>query len=109
MRWLTPAEKAWVQHELASDAARLGEPTTHGVLAALRHPLVLRLGAFGFLTIGAFITFTLSAPLLLEQGTGFGATTVGWIVSLGGVLGAIGMLIGGWNSDLRGSGSRRCW
>jgi ACS family tartrate transporter-like MFS transporter len=68
----------------------------------LRHPVVLRLGLFGMLTIGAFITLALSTPLLLKEATGLDPIRIGWIVSAAGALGAIGILIGGWHSDRRG-------
>lgn len=101
-RWLTAEEKTWVADELASDTARIVEPDAHDVFAALRNPLVLQFGVVGFLTIGAMVTLTLSAPLLLQDATGLDATKVGYVVSLGGVLGALGMLFTGWYSDRRG-------
>ena len=101
-QWLTDPERAWLTDELARDAARIGEPTSHGVLNALRHPRVLQLGLLGCLSIGPFITFTLSAPLFLREATGMDATHVGYLISVGGVLGVFGMLFAGWFSDRRG-------
>jgi ACS family tartrate transporter-like MFS transporter len=100
--WLTDAQRSWIKRELAADAARIGGGISHDLLSSLRDPIVLRLGLFGALTIGAFITFSLSAPLLLKEATGLSAQRIGWIVGLGGVLGAIGILIGGAISDRRG-------
>ncbi len=100
--WLKPDERAWLERELAADAARLGEPAEHGMFAALSHPLVMQLGLIGFLTIGAIVAFTLSAPLLLEHATSLHATGIGWLAAIGGVLGAIGMLFSGAFSDRRG-------
>jgi ACS family tartrate transporter-like MFS transporter len=100
--WLSDEEKAWVATGLAGDAAVLEEPTASGVLVALRHPQVWRLGLFGFLTIGAYMTFILSAPQLLKDATGLGTAQVGLITSIAGVLGAIGMLLGGAVSDRLG-------
>jgi ACS family tartrate transporter-like MFS transporter len=100
--WLSPHERSWLMGELASDAARIEEPASHEVFAAMRHPLVLQLGLIGFLTIGSMVTMALSAPLLLREATGLSATHIGWIVSIGGVLGSACMLWVGWYSDRRG-------
>jgi ACS family tartrate transporter-like MFS transporter len=48
------------------------------------------------------ITMALSAPLLLREATAFAPTQIGWIVSIGGVLGSAIMLFVGWYSDRRG-------
>jgi len=101
-RWLADEERMWITQELARDAARIGDDSSHNPLVALRDPMVLQLGLFGALTIGAYITFTLSTPLLLRDATGLSPTQIGWIVSIGGVLGAIGILTGGAVSDRRG-------
>jgi ACS family tartrate transporter-like MFS transporter len=102
VRWLNKGEKAWVARCLEGDALAIGDPPTHGLLAALRHPQVWRLGLFGFLTIGAFMTLSLSTPQLLKEATGWTTANVGWLTSLGGGAGAIGMLMGGAVSDRLG-------
>ncbi|MDB5709140.1 MAG: transporter, family, tartrate transporter [Sphingomonas bacterium] len=98
-RWLSDEEKAWLTGELAADAARLGPPVPHKMLDALRDPLVLQLGAIGFLCISSFYALTLSAPRLLLAGTGLNISQVGYIVGIGGVTGAASMLIAGWMTD----------
>lgn len=98
-RWLSPQEKDWLTGELAADAARLGPPVEHSVIAALRDPLVFQLGVIGFLCISSFYALTLSAPKLLLAGTGWDVTHVGYVVGLGGVLGAASMLVSGWMTD----------
>jgi ACS family tartrate transporter-like MFS transporter len=100
--WLTPSEKHWIQFELWRDAARIGEPAKHDVFAVLRIPLVWQLGAIGLLTIGANLAFILSAPTILAAATGFDPRHVGYIVSTGGLLGALSILVAGWYSDRRG-------
>jgi ACS family tartrate transporter-like MFS transporter len=100
--WLPANEKAWLTEALAADAARLGPSQAHGMLAALRDPVVLQLGAIGFLAIGAFYAFTLSAPKLLIAGTGWDVTHVGYLVLLGGLLGAATILIAGVVTDRAG-------
>ncbi|HET6969773.1 MAG TPA: MFS transporter, partial [Phenylobacterium sp.] len=101
-RWLTVDEKAWIGRELQRDAARIGEPADHSVMAALRNPIVWQLGAIGFLTLSANLAFILSAPVLLSAATGLDVRRVGYLVSLGGVLGALSILGGGWLSDRLG-------
>ena len=100
--WLSSDEKSWLAGELAKDALRVQQPASHSVMAALAHPLVLQLGVIGFLTIGSMITMALSAPLLLREATGFAPTPIGWIVSIGGILGSAIMLGVGWYSDKLG-------
>jgi len=102
VRWLNDVEKAWVVRQLAGDAEAHGPPDAQGVLAALRHPQVWRLGLFGFLTIGTGITFTLSAPQVLQAATGLGTFSIGRLTALAGVLGAAGILLAGVLSDRRG-------
>ena len=90
--WLSDAEKHWITAELAREQARIGPPRHDGVLAAMRNPRVLQLGIFGMLFIGVITTLILNAPLVLTAATGWTTGEVGWIVSLGGLLGA-GLII----------------
>ncbi|HEX3273307.1 MAG TPA: MFS transporter [Gemmatimonadales bacterium] len=99
--WLTDAEKAWLEGELALEQARLGPPRHQGLLAALRHPRVRQLGLLGFLQIGSVTTLVLSAPLVLTAATGRSTAEVGGIISLGGLIGAAGMLWAGSVADRR--------
>lgn len=101
--WLTSEEKNWIARELANDASRLGEPKRHGVLGAMRDPVVLQLGVVGALNIGCFYALNLSAPVLLAAATKSDINTIGYLTSFGGVLSMIGMLITGPLSDRSGS------
>ncbi len=100
--WLTEAETAALSEALEADQRRLGEPRSHNLLAAIGNVRVLSLGLVGMLSIGAQIAFTLSAPAVLAEKTGLDVAHVGYLVSVGGVVGALGMLIGGWASDRSG-------
>ncbi len=100
--WLGQPEKDWIHRELALEQARIGTPAGHNVLAAFRNPRVLMFGAFGFLLIGVLITFILSAPIILAAATGLDETGVGYLVSLGGLLGAAAILFGGNYADRHG-------
>lgn len=100
--WLSESEREWMERQLAVEATAIGEPVSHDILSALRHPLVLQFSIVGFLVLFGSITFTLSAPLVLKELTGFGAGTVGYVVGLGGILAALGTLVSGRISDRRG-------
>jgi ACS family tartrate transporter-like MFS transporter len=100
--WLSQAEKDWIHRELALEQARIGSPARHNVLAIFRNPRVLMFGAIGILLIGAIITFILSAPTILAGATGLDQTRVGYLVSLGGVMGAAAILFGGNYADRNG-------
>jgi ACS family tartrate transporter-like MFS transporter len=101
--WLSAAEKAWLAARMAEDAAAESPARRHNPLAALRLPAVLLLGIVGFLTTCAYYTFTLSEPQILAQSTGWAVAPVGYLVSLGGLAGAAGMLLTGWLSDRSGT------
>ena len=100
--WLADREKEWIRRELARDAALIGAPVRHNLLAAFANPKVLLLGSLGFLTNGAGGGLLLSAPAVLIAGAGLDTTQVGFLVSLGGALGVVCIVIAGWNSDRHG-------
>ena len=99
--WLTDAEKAWLAARLAGEST--GHGGRHSRLAALGQPLVLLLGVVGFLTTCAYYTFTLSEPQILGQVSGWQVAKVGYLISAGGLVGAVGMLMTGWLSDRGGT------
>jgi ACS family tartrate transporter-like MFS transporter len=99
--WLTPAEKSWIADELADEAALIGEPPSHNPLAPLSNPRVLLLSATGFFSSGVMTTLSLSAPLVLLAKSGLDTIHVGYLVSLGGVIGAIAMLAAANYADRR--------
>ncbi len=100
--WLSHAEKDWIHSELAREQARIGEPAEHNILAAFRNPRVLLLGLFGFLLIGVITTVLLNTPLILQGATTLDAKTIGYVVALGGLLGAASILLGGNYADRHG-------
>jgi MFS transporter, ACS family, tartrate transporter len=101
-RWLTVPEKTWIQRELARDAALIGIPVRHNFRAALGNPMVLLLGAIGLLVNGAGTGLVLSAPAVLSARAGLDTQSIGHLVTGGGILGVIGVLFVGWNSDRHG-------
>jgi MFS transporter, ACS family, tartrate transporter len=100
--WLTQLEKDWIHDELIKEQARIGEPVGHNVLAAFHNPRVLLLGAIGFLLISTITTVVLNAPLILQGTTALDPTAIGYVVALGGVLGAAAILILGNHADRHG-------
>ena len=100
--WLSELERKWLQRTLAQEAASIGEPSSHNVLAAFRNRRALMLGFIAFLLIGATTSFNLSAPAVLIAGTGLDTTAVGYLVSAGGLVGAVVMLVTGRYSDRSG-------
>jgi ACS family tartrate transporter-like MFS transporter len=101
-RWLTAQEQGWIVGGLAEEWARPGVERGHGVLRALLDPVVLRFAAVNFLFLGPLYAFNLSAPTLLDGVTHLGATKVGYLTAVAGLLGAAAMLLNGWASDRRG-------
>lgn len=100
--WLTNEEKHWIAGGLAREAEAIGEPQGHNPLAPLANPKVLLLSATGFFTSGLMTTFALSAPLVLVALTKLDTVHMGYLVSLGGVIGAVLMLAAGDYADRRG-------
>ena len=100
--WLSNAEKDWIHTELAREQARIGEPVSHNILAAFRNPRVQLLGLFGFLLIGVITTVLLNTPLILQDVTALDAKTTGYVVALGGLLGAAAILFSGNYADRHG-------
>jgi ACS family tartrate transporter-like MFS transporter len=108
VRWLAPPQKEWIARNLANDSARMLQPGSNGLAAALAHPATARFGLLGLLTIGGMTTYALSAPLILKN-AGFSAAQIGTLVAVGGILGAGGMLATGWISDRKGERFTTMW
>jgi ACS family tartrate transporter-like MFS transporter len=106
--WLTPEQSGWIDRQLKVDARRMPAAKSASLAAALSHPATLRFGLLGFLTIGATVTYALSAPLILRD-AGFTNGGIGKLVAVGGLLGAGGMLATGLISDRRGERFTTMW
>ena len=100
--WLTQQEKDWIHTELAREQARIGEPASHNVMAAFRNPRVLLIGLIGCLLMSVVTTIILNAPLILAGMTALTVTHIGYLVSLGGLLGAGAVLFMGNYADRHG-------
>ena len=100
--WLTQQEKDWIHTELVREQARIGEPASHNVMAAFRNPRVLLIGLIGCLLMSVVTTIILNAPLILAGMTALTVTHIGYLVSLGGLLGAGAVLFMGNYADRHG-------
>jgi MFS transporter, ACS family, tartrate transporter len=99
---LTVPEKTWIERELAQDAALISTPARHNVWGNITNPMVLLFGALG-LVLNLFGTcLTLFAPAVLSARAGLDTQSIGNVVTGGGMLGVIGVLFVGWNSDRHG-------
>ena len=97
-KWLSPDQRDWLEARLAADARATGAPD-HSLLRAVLRPQVLAITAANFLMLGSFYAFTLSAPAILRATTGLSPAQVGYVVAFAGLIGAVGMIFSGWNSD----------
>ena len=101
-RWLTEPERKWIHDKLAHEAALIGAPVRHNLQAAFSNPVVLLLGAIGLLGNAAGTGLTLSAPAVLSMRANLDTQAIGHVVAGCGILGIIGVLFAGWNSDRHG-------
>lgn len=60
------------------------------------------LSCFGFLLIGIIMAISLNMPLILQDTTTLGAKAIGYVVALGGLLGAAAIIYGGNHADRHG-------
>jgi ACS family tartrate transporter-like MFS transporter len=100
--WLSVGEKAWLGRRLAADEAPRPGSSGHGLRQALADPMVVSLGLVNLLYLGTGYAFTLSAPALLDGATHLGAARVGYLIALGGLLGALAMMANAWSADRTG-------
>jgi MFS transporter, ACS family, tartrate transporter len=99
-KWLTAEERDWLVNRLRDDnSAAAGAGHAEGVFHAILNPRVLLLGIYMLCTYVGFYAFSFSAPILIQQSTGFSNTRVGFIVAIFGMLGAAGLVLNGQHSD----------
>ncbi len=107
-KWLTLDEKSWLQRQLDRDSAHAHLGHEAGVLQALLSPKVWLIGLFFFSALTCSYAYGFSAPAILQGVTGWSVSHVGYLVACFGLLGAIGMLFGGANSDRTGDRALHC-
>src|SRR5262249_54456558 len=96
--WLTDDEKRIVREELENDKDHLGA-REHSILSSLRDPKIWLLVLVYFCIIAANSSLTFFAPTLVK-GLGFtDPQTIGWIMAVIYLCGAVGMIMNGRHSD----------
>ena len=98
-KWLTVEERDWLSNQLRADNSAIGGRHAEGALRAILNPRVWQLGIFLLCIYIGFYAFSLSAPVLIQQVTGLSNTSVGFVIAIMGVLGAISMVLNGLHSD----------
>jgi MFS transporter, ACS family, tartrate transporter len=101
-KWLTAGERDWLLDQLRADNSAIGERHGEGVFRAILNPRVWQLGMFLLCIYIGFYAFSFSAPVLIQQVTGLGNTSVGFVIAIMGVLGALGLVFNGQHSDRAG-------
>jgi ACS family tartrate transporter-like MFS transporter len=100
--FLTDEEKRWLEAKLDAPPASEGHQTVAEVLRVLANPRVLVLGLVNACFLGTIYCFNLTGPQVLGLRTGFSDAGVGWLVALGGLLGAVSMISSGLHADRKG-------
>jgi ACS family tartrate transporter-like MFS transporter len=98
-RWLRAEERDWLGTRLAEERRAKADVEKVTIWQALRHPpvVLLTLGLFFCYTGGYAFWFWM--PTMLQRLTGWSTQRVGWIGALPFIVGLVGMLLLGWNSD----------
>lgn len=98
-RWLDSEDRRALAAELANDRQDAG-PRQHHVMSVFANPRVWLLIAVFFCLLWANSTLTFWAPSIIAE-AGFGAPAVGWIAGGAYLVGAVGMIFNGFDSDRR--------
>lgn len=98
-RWLNEEERAQLELALAEERPQTGESRTRLLLRVFREPGVWVLGLFALCMLGSNYAVNFFLPLIMRQLTGWHASTVGYVIALSGVLGAVAMVANAAHSD----------
>jgi MFS transporter, ACS family, tartrate transporter len=109
-KWLSAEERDWLIERLRADNVSIGrsngestgELHGEGALRAILNPRVWQLGLYLLCIYIGFYAFSFSAPVLIQQVTGFSNTKVGFAIAVMGMLGALGLVLNGMHSDRAG-------
>lgn len=101
--WLPAEERAWLAARLAGERRAKADVEHMTMLQALRQqPVVLLTAGLLFCYSGGY-AFWFWMPTMLQRLTGWtDVQRIGWIGSIPFIVGLIGMLLIGWNSDRTG-------
>lgn len=98
-KWLTSDERDHIKAVLEADRTSPLRNAERGLLRALLDPFVVGFAAVNMVLLGSYYAFNLTAPEFLGHATHLDVTSVGYLVAIGGVLGALAMVLNGWSSD----------
>jgi len=100
-RWLTGAEKHWLEHELEADREQVAVKKTESSAGrSLMNPMVWALCIIYFARTGSNYGLGLFMPQIIKA-QGYTNMQTGWIMLVPYVIGCIAMLAFGWSSDRR--------
>jgi MFS transporter, ACS family, tartrate transporter len=97
--WLNESERAWIAGQLAVEGS--GSHAT-GVGSALADPRVWLFGLANFLMLGVSYGSTFFLPAIFESLTHLDITRIGFLISILGLLGAVGMVGNAWWAERNG-------
>jgi MFS family permease len=97
-QWLTPAQRQLVENDLARDGAALGH-REESLLSALKNGRLWLLILTFFCVIAANSSLTFFGPSVVKEVGFTDPVTVGWIMAVSYLCGAIGMVVNGLHSD----------
>ena len=103
-RWLSPAERSWLEGRLAQSRIGAAQSTTTraDLITVLGDRRLWLLGLFFFCILTVLYGWAFSAPVILAGLTGWSIGAVGWLIAGMGLLGAFGMLVNAASSDRTG-------
>jgi ACS family tartrate transporter-like MFS transporter len=97
--WLTADEKDWLREQLSKDDAKAHLGHESGVLKALLSYKVWLIGLFFFFAGICNYGFGFSAPIIIQNATGWNVSKVGYMIALFGLASVVAMLLNGAHSD----------
>jgi ACS family tartrate transporter-like MFS transporter len=106
--WLTSEERGWLKRQLDADSAHAHLGHEAGVMRALLSPKVWMIGAYFLCALTANYAYYFSAPVILQEATGWNVTKVGFLIAIFGLAGAAAMLLNGAHSDRSGERTFHC-
>ncbi|MEU6036966.1 MFS transporter [Actinomadura sp. NPDC047616] len=102
-RFLSPAEKKWLDDEIAKEYVPEGKTGPLEELRVVRDPKVLYLAVANFFAACGLYGFTFFLPQIVKQmDPSYSATNIGFLGAIPFLVGAVGMLLVARNSDRTG-------
>lgn len=97
--WLDEEERTQLELAHAHEAPSNHESRTRLLWTVLSEPRVWALGLFSLCMLGSSYALNFFLPLLMRELTGWSASTLGYLIALGGLLGAVAMVGNAVHSD----------